>query len=225
MLFFPKDSCPWFNSSEGLAQLWWPWLLGMFITITEVTGLWYQPWHCLCLKEFWRCFRQLQAAEYKGENASPVGMMKSSASILPWLPGLSAKPDLAEMSQTPREEGTAPAMRSFSHYSENSNTNKILPAVPLQQGELFVLQAEGFLWNSTFPIRSPRQHEVTITFSGHKWPKAQFTNSRTCQSPVKVRRKWMCSRSHCKFQSSAETEPRSLIHIHIPNQYFKKIKV
>lgn len=93
--------------------------------------------------------------------------------------------------QTPWEEGTASAMGSFFHYSENSNTNDIFPAVSLHQGELFVLQAEGFLWNSTFSIRSPWQQDVTIVFSGHgswvnKWPSAGLANSRTSQIEEKM---------------------------------------
>lgn len=231
MLFFPKDPCPWFNSSEGSHSfgdhdswecsslpLGWQGCgtrlgsaslsQGILKVLWATLGNWIQRRKsCSC----WNGEKGIQPSSFPGFQGFSWGDV----------------PDHKQKElQTPWEEGTASAMRGFFHCLENSNRNNIFPAVSLQQGEPFMLQAEGFLWNSTSAIRSTWQHDVTITFSGHsswvnKWPNEWLANSRT----VKVRRKWVCSRSHCKFQSSTETEPRSLIHIHILNQYFKKIKV
>lgn len=72
-------------------------------------------------------------------------------------------------------------------------------------------------------LQEPPTADATITFSGHgTWLSKRPVHNLQTANPLKLMRKWTCSKGSHTFQSFAETEPRSLINIQISNQYFKK---
>lgn len=127
--------------------------------------------------------------------------------------------------QTPWEEGTASAMRSFTIQKTQTQvtSSQLCHCIKVQ---LLCSRLEDSSGTALLPSGAPRSRMWPSPFLAKApgWTSDPKHNLQTPE-PLKLKSKRLCSRSRCKFQSSAETEPRSLIHIQIPNQYFKKIKV